>query len=556
MQFFLSFLLSRAVVAQDEFHPLCQCELENEHWAQWAEYAACTQRAKVPAPTFSGANYIVDQQLGAMFSEPEKVFERSKACPGGALAAMAVVAAVYEPHDQAEHQFAGIVRAGTQILWEYGNNAQFIPCSQWHKGNELSIWPWDINAQAFAQRVQRLQRKFINLEMLNNGAEPPTEREKNEMESSLFSFEDKSKLKVGTFCGCILYFSGAQTIQNTLESYESSGFLELAEQTFIVFRSWNKNTTDKTPPDPKVSCFHEELAEQYNLTVIDGKRRSPLLLPLLDRKHAAGAEAFMLCAEQCQADYIIFLEEDWDLISRPKSLVRHRLDAAMSAMEHGGADFVNLRHKLHFGAPYYEMLTATQHNEPPTATLALYYHEDPVAANFPRGSWREPYFSDDYCDTQRVAWSDVLAYQRKENSDNIIPHPVEWCYNSSSVTCASSLAEADPFRVLFYTTNPVLYKREKWIQHFGSYAFMLQDIRTLEEVITTSYMWRIKPGFKVGSSMGLFKHNRLDRAPLPEDYEPVSCDVRNLPNDVTSTKDKVEYRTTDINGMKIVYEVS
>ncbi|CAD7952136.1 unnamed protein product [Amoebophrya sp. A120] len=126
-------------------------------------------------------------------------------------------------------------------------------------------------------------------------------------------------------------------------------------------------------------------------------------------------KAFASCAmRSTRSEFILFLEDDWEIISRPKSLVKFRLKEAMellaedenddeqesaastssvassdstSSTSNSGArtttstarinrprvDMVHLRHKLFYGPPYYELLTSVQHNEPPPMSLALYF---------------------------------------------------------------------------------------------------------------------------------------------------------------------------------------
>jgi hypothetical protein len=194
----------------------------------------------------------------------------------------------------------------------------------------------------------------------------------------------------------------------------------------------------------------------------------------------------------------------------PPRVAQARVATAMRALADGSADFVNLRHKLHFGAPYYELLTAFQHNEPPSPVLAPYFHPDPVEARFPDGLWQPPFsegnISDD-CD-KRLSWRSVLRFQRLAADDDWRTNRVWRC---GLLLCTSTLADDDPFRNVYHTTNPVLYATRHWQMHFASYALILRDTRLYEEAITSSYMWRVAPGFRVGISLGLFRHHRVDR---------------------------------------------
>ncbi|CAJ1338162.1 unnamed protein product [Effrenium voratum] len=104
---------------------------------------------------------------------------------------------------------------------------------------------------------------------------------------------------------------------------------------------------------------------------------------------------------------------------------------------------------------------------------------------------------------------------------------VWWCGNDTSLLCASTAAHRDPFRSLMYSTNPMLFRRETWELHVMSYMTLLQDLRAVEETLTSSYTWRVEPTFVLGLSLGLFRHHRLDRrsAPHPDDPLAALCDL-------------------------------
>jgi len=257
------------------------------------------------------------------------------------------------------------------------------------------------------------------------------------------------------------------------------------------------------------------------------------------------------CAAACSEEYILFLEDDWELVTRPPDLVRHRLRAAAealapapealgpaSASSSAGAPLlgVHLRHKLFFGAPFYELVTAAQHSEPPSPYTAWYFSEDPVEERFPDGLWAPPFWdSQGPCDSQRRSWHAALGYQQAAagESERLRPRgeggPPEgwdgsparvwWCSNASSLLCTSTAAHRDPFRSLMYSTNPTLYRTAVWQLHIASYAAVLQDLRAVEESLSASYMWRVQPSFTLALSLGLFRHRRLDRRQIPPPEE-------------------------------------
>jgi hypothetical protein len=247
------------------------------------------------------------------------------------------------------------------------------------------------------------------------------------------------------------------------------------------------------------------------------------------------------CAETCNADHVLLLEDDWELITEPRELARHRIQVALDLLvaaecsEAPGSPpllGVHLRHKLFFGAPFYELLTSAQHNEPPSAYTAWYFSADPVASKFPDGLWLPPFWdSQGICDSNRWSWLHALRQQSnaaeahaKTRNRSFFDPPLDWdgnssrvwwCFDGSSLLCTSTAAHHDHFRTLMYSTNPMLYRTRLWRLHFASYAAILQDLRAMEETISASFSWRVNPSFVVALSMGVFRHYRLDRQRMP-----------------------------------------
>ncbi|CAJ1390462.1 unnamed protein product [Effrenium voratum] len=185
------------------------------------------------------------------------------------------------------------------------------------------------------------------------------------------------------------------------------------------------------------------------------------------------------------------------------------------------------------------MLTARQHGEPPSPYTAWYFSSDPVASSFPDNLWEPPFWdSGAECDSHRRSWHQSLQFQRSpaflfQKRGPSLPGDeaaarVWWCGNDTSLLCASTAAHRDPFRSLMYSTNPMLFRRETWELHVMSYMTLLQDLRAVEETLTSSYTWRVEPTFVLGLSLGLFRHHRLDRrsAPHPDDPLAALCGAR------------------------------
>eukprot|EP00971_Amphidinium_carterae_P237690 4718762-Amphidinium_carterae.1 len=154
-----------------------------------------------------------------------------------------------------------------------------------------------------------------------------------------------------------------------------------------------------------VNCWRQRILKRYGFEEVDVSLQWPD--PFIGKRgqKSSPGSAMVACAESCDQENILFLEEDWELVTRPRELVQHRLLASMrllsEADKHGTLGSVerraavigvHLRHKLLFGPPFYELLTSTQHNEPPSPHAAWYFSEDPVSQGFPSDHWSPPFW--------------------------------------------------------------------------------------------------------------------------------------------------------------------
>eukprot|EP00392_Amoebophrya_sp_AT5.2_P003254 g3259.t1 len=401
-----------------------------------------------------------------------------------------------------------------------------------------------------------------------------------DMEAPKTSME---QLREGMSLGiCLVYGNGARTFEHSLRTYKELGLLELAQERYVSFledvepvveprnadeveegrREGDRNANaDSTSPQdlqqedaggteeekgsseeansskpaksPSEAAWRARILVEFSLTEIrfDDYPYPDTFIKISKTSYMRTGKAFSSCAMRARTELVLFLEDDWEIISRPHHLVVYRLFDAARLLLQKKADMVHLRHKLFYGPPYYELLTAVQHNEPPPVSLALYFSEDPVSSattSFPDSYWSPPFLEHPFCDNNRTSWLRALKHQsfgdfgeRDDHQDSSPLPAVEgptkshlyWCdAELSANVCHSTLAAKDPFRNLFYTTNPTLYRRKDWIRFFSPTVAILGDARAIEESITVSYQWRENPGFTVAFSPGLFRHKRVDRA--------------------------------------------
>ncbi|CAE8632384.1 unnamed protein product [Polarella glacialis] len=562
-------------------------------WQNLASAAHCWDSArKIPPYLYAAAN-VIYQGLQEELQLGKELSSIAGGCAAGAFTALLLVLLLWEAHDAPEQlvdSALGLVLGLEQFFVaaavESHGVAGVLDCPAVGRqllGSAEGLWPGVLDLAALRRLKGRLTRKRRAWQTLEDTGEEPWHA-REEAEQEIFG-EDLEPLSL---CLCLMHGEGALTLRSTLESYKDGGLLEHAQRRFIAFL----DPRSEGEPAPEVSCWRERLAERFGF--------QPLLPtskgwpdPFIRKRQRLGTPgaAMAACARACDQEHVLFLEDDFELVTRPASLVRHRLRAAMRALapdsgtsscqdrsdainnddqtqgassssntsnchpnsnsnsKHNTNSDVNgkfgcpsaptigvhLRHKLFFGAPFYELLTAAQHSEPPSPYTAWYFSPDPVRSNFPDGLWARPFWDSlGACDSNRLSWHSTLQYQQRpasesetrrmsgrevafDNEDSI--SRVWWCSEKSSLLCTSTAAHRDPFRSSMYSTNPMLYRTETWQLHLASYAAVLQDLRAVEESVSSSFMWRVEPSFVMALSLGLFRHRRLDRRIMPEAEE-------------------------------------
>ncbi|OLQ08079.1 hypothetical protein AK812_SmicGene8426 [Symbiodinium microadriaticum] len=517
-----------------------QGQVEASAWLSLADAGRCWDLARKIPPHLYAAAYSVYQALqetGEDASLP--------ACIPGAFTALTVVILLWEAHDAPDslvdtalHSLllleSSIVAPAMAALGVTG----VLDCSAYVSGE--GWWPGVVDLRWLRRLTGRLARKRMAWQTLvDTGEEPWHEREVAERQWMKASGSSPGSTGL---CLCVMHGEGASTLQSSLQSYQEGGLLELARRRFVAFLS-------HVELEEAVLCWRRKLAERFGLELLP---ESAWPEPFIRKRQKFGdpGAAMAACAAACDQEFLLFLEDDFHLVTRPGELVQHRLEAAMFAMKSSeqerqaagrpGAALlgVHLRHKLFFGPPFYEILTARQHGEAPSPYTAWYFSSDPVKNSFPDNLWEPPFWdSGKECDSDRRSWYRTLQFQRdaaiaseqsRGGPEAVLGDEaagrVWWCSNGSSVLCTSTAAHRDPFRSLMYSTNPMLFRTTTWRLHIMSYMALLQDLRAVEETITSSYSWRVQPTFELGLSLGLFRHQRIDRRLMPDpDEDPLAA---------------------------------
>lgn len=371
-----------------------------------AHVGRCWDLARKIPPELYAAAHVLFQEYQAEAAEGKE--PSISQCVPGSFTAMLVLLLLWEAHDAPEELFDtaldiiiplehSVVAPAMAAL----GSAGVLDCQTFGRIQD-GWWPGVLDLRYLRRLTSRLSRKRETWRLLaETGQEPWHPREVAE-QAQLAEVEARSSL-----CLCILHAEGAETLRATLESYKDGGLLQLAQRRFVVFLKRAEEV---------VHCWREEVAKFYNLEPIVPVADWPDPFIRKRQGEVNPGAAMKACATSCDQEYLLFLEDDFQLVTRPVELVRHRFQVAMSNLkttEAGAKIFgVHLRHKLFFGPPFYEMLTARQHGEPPSPYTAWYFSSDPVASHFPDNLWQPPFWdSGPECDSDRRSWHQSLRYQ-------------------------------------------------------------------------------------------------------------------------------------------------
>ena len=230
----------------------------------------------------------------------------------------------------------------------------------------------------------------------------------------------------------ILAWNSGQVLVDTLTTYYENGLFDMVNDVTILFQ-------EVTPQDM-------EIARHFGLDFI------------ALQKNIGIGKAFKRLTQNCQTDYILVLEHDWNLIE-DRETTYNTLKRSYQAIEMG-MDVVRLRHRKNPGHPLFSLQYKGRE---------LTYYDD----------WHEcqsPHLLDS------IHWCDA---------DIEFPELIKKTEDMFWTTS----------RYGNWTNNPCLYKKQFYLDVIE--PFMGEGI-DLERKI--AYWWP-RQNFKVGHNEGLFKHN-------------------------------------------------
>ena len=87
-----------------------------------------------------------------------------------------------------------------------------------------------------------------------------------------------------------------------------------------------------------VGCWRRGIEQRYGLKSLEVAKTYPdAFINVADKKKTFTkvGKAMLTCASRCTSDKVIFLEEDWEIITRPASLVKLRIKEVMDTVKLG-----------------------------------------------------------------------------------------------------------------------------------------------------------------------------------------------------------------------------
>ncbi len=145
-----------------------------------------------------------------------------------------------------------------------------------------------------------------------------------------------------------------KTLANTLESYRKNGLLELVDELLM----WNMENSSK----------NKNIGKNYGFTVYGSKR------------NLGAGRGFLRLSEIANSEYIILLEDDWELIVT-NDVTRSELNKAKAVLSSGAASTVRMRHRKNPGIPLCSSdMKGHEFKCPQLLLETVYFRDDPVNA--------------------------------------------------------------------------------------------------------------------------------------------------------------------------------
>eukprot|EP00434_Breviolum_minutum_P003910 symbB.v1.2.003437.t1/scaffold195.1/size274553/8 len=271
-----------------------------------AEVGRCWDVARKIPPELYAAAHLLFQEFQAEASQGKDPSLAANHCVPGSFTAMLVLLLLWEAHDAPDE----LVDTALDIILPLERSfVDPADCQSFGPIND-GWWPGILDLHALRRFTTRLARKRDAWQKLvETGQEPWHPREVEEQAQHLNEAE-ASRPRSAPMCLCILHGEGAETLQATLESYKDGGLLDLAQRRFIVFLK---------DSDEVVECWRHEVAKFYKLEPLRPVADFPD--PFIRKRQGdvnPGA-AMTTCATTCDQEFLLFLEDDFQLVTRPST---------------------------------------------------------------------------------------------------------------------------------------------------------------------------------------------------------------------------------------------
>jgi len=249
-----------------------------------------------------------------------------------------------------------------------------------------------------------------------------------------------------SLCIAILSMSRLKKLNKSLKSYKENGLLDMADEKIIYFN--------------KITNKDKEIAKKYGFKVLG------------DTKNIGVGKALIKLFEASTSKYIIFLENDWELIE-DTNITKNVIETSITLLDENKVHYILYRHNKNPGKPFY-----IKH------VINTFIKSNGVITEEIKSNWE---IVRKVC---RCHW--FRNSVNFNNGLNAIVKPIKeypgW-YTSTNKYCS-------------YTNNPYICNRVWWLNHLKNQ----NNVEGRGSEVNVQKHWYHKMDFKVGLNNGLFRH--------------------------------------------------
>lgn len=193
----------------------------------------------------------------------------------------------------------------------------------------------------------------------------------------------------------ILSWKAPKTLYNTLNSYRTSGLLDMVNDVTIFFQEY--------------SAIDRANADFFKIQAI----YSPTNIGI--------GKAFVKLVQEAKTSNILLLENDWVCIE-PSDIVYEELNAGLSLLENKQADMIKYRHKKNPGEPLYTLQFRNRELDSPKHLFDCIHWVEEPDRQFPEYITKDPYTNFYLCGSKNANHTNnPTMFKTRFYIDNIGP---------------------------------------------------------------------------------------------------------------------------------------